>query len=339
MAKKPTPKKEEKPAKNPEEDSVSKAFSDLKKRQEELNKEKNYSDILEYASKFSDIKSVEASPPSFPQNVKISAYETAAPYYGSEAEAQLEAAKKYAAMISVQKDSSVNIPPEYYQELMRKVAVQEFPGSAHYSETRQRIGVPNPVRLAVDRANLSDKELAINNYLASDEARQSFIKNLPKNYIDTIEHEAGHIPDSRVQLSAKGGDFNMIPDVGYMGKFDHLVTGLSKVQREHYSMTGKRFETPDEFKSFILDLARSPNQEEKISGFSEEAKRALRAQLINANILAPQLDAIKKWEEDKSLFKWPVPPPIRHGSMDFLDMSSKLIPGLVQTGTKNKSSA
>jgi hypothetical protein len=114
-----------------------------------------------------------------------------------------------------------------------------------------------------------------------------------------------------------------------MSQNDHLVTGLGKVQREHYAITGQRFEHPEQFKNFVLSLAQAPNTEEVISPFSEEARRALRVQIENAkSILQHQThrsyldkyDMLEQMEKNDSRYNI---------NGRFLEESAQLIPALV----------
>jgi len=331
MAKKP---KEKQPDAGAEKTAaaISEAFEKARKEAEERNRTKGYADLLEYSQKFNDLQAVAGNFPRFPQPATISAQDTIAPYYGSDAERQQLAAMEYAKMLEQSKDAPVKVDPQYYEELKRQVPVKTAEVIPHYNATRNTLVMPNPVSYASTMADLSDKALAENNYRNKQDLAKTLSSNLGDFYRDTIEHEAGHIADKQVQFSKKPPytvDSPAKSDLGYMGKEDHLVTGLGKIQREWYSITGQRFESPDQFKQFVLELAKSKNPEEAISYFSEEAKRALRPQIQNAKEVQMYYDKVNTLEKDKSWFKGGKPR-VPETQLDFLEKSAQLIPALVE---------
>lgn len=296
----------------------------------EDQKEKSYQDFLNYAEKNKDNLN-------FRQNGIVSAYESASPYYGDEMQNQYEAAIQYAAKLRELNDAKVTIPNTYYEKFTKQVPISiDSSHGAHFDVTNQKISVPSPKMYALSKISLGENPdlVSKNNYgpnaLSSDEVS----KNLMSYWLGSIEHEAGHIPDSEVKFAKKPpvtlsthNVSSALADLGYMGKEDHLVTGLSKVQREQYAMTGKRFESPQEFKDFIFNLASSKNPEEQISGFSEEAKRALRPQIENAVKVKEFEDLFNAWKNNKSFFRGSEPKIM--GDPDFLEKSMQLIPALV----------
>lgn len=312
--------------------AISEVFEKARKDAEERNRTKNYADLLEYSQKFNDLQAVAGNFPKFPQPLTVSAQDTVAPYYGPEFEAQQLAAMEYAKQLGQSKESPVRVDPKYYEELKRQVPVKTAEVMPHYNVTRDTLVMPNPVSYASAMADLSNEELAKNNYRNKQELAQTLSSKLGDFYRDTVEHEAGHIADKQVQFSPKPPYTISSPpksNLGYMGQEDHLVTGLGKVQREWYAQTGQRFESPDQFKQFVLRLAKSPNPEEAISGFSEEAKRALRPQIQNAIETQRYLDSLDAWGKDKSWFKGGKPT-APETQLDFLEKSAQLIPALVQ---------
>jgi hypothetical protein len=329
-------KKKQEPQKAHEPHPITKALDELRSRSEEQNKEKTYEDFLKYANTYNDLDKLKENIPSFPRNVKMSAYDTAAPYYGSEAETQLKAASEYANQLSQSEKPLVKIDPAYYEELKRQVPLTTADTIPHYNKTRDFLSFPNPITYASYMLDLGAESLSDNNYThkgIKDDLRAS----MSNFYRDTAEHEAGHIADKHVTFEAKpqrvwGKETMTLPATGYMGQEDHLVTGLSKIQREQYAMTGERF-SPQGFKSFILDLAKKEDPETEIQAFSEEARRALRAQLINAKAINRDQDELKKWESKKGWFKGDAP--MMFGDMDFLEKSAQLIPALVKINTRN----
>lgn len=307
---------------------------------------KDYKDFLDYAQKFNEPNSTATSEVKFPYALRASAQEAFSPYYGSDYERQQAAAAEYARQLAVAEAQAnskplVQIDPKYYEELQRKIPINSsYLFGPHYSISKDEIILPRPPDVAKSDMLLTDKELARNNYGSKEDLARALSSKLGDYYRDLAEHELGHVADKYVQfaktdLGSPDQRYNSPKfDYGYMGKEDHLVTGLGKVQRELYAKTGARIESPDQFKKFVFDLAKSENIEEAISGFSEEAKRSLRPQIKNAKEVQDyynQLDISKK-----SWFK--ISPAIPRKQLDFLEKSAQLIPGLVQTGARNKSS-
>jgi hypothetical protein len=312
--------------------AIQEAFEKAKKDAEERNRTKGYADLLEYSQKFNDIQALNNFP-RFPQPTTISAQDTIAPYYGSDAERQQLAAMEYAKILAQSKDAPIKVDPQYYEELKKQVPVKIAELQPHYNATRNELVFPSPVDMANFEMSLTDEQLAKNNYGSKADLEKVFKDKLGNYYRDTIEHEAGHIADKNVQFlpKPKGQYTEAKKDLGlgYMANEDHLVTGLGKVQREWYSKTGQRFESPDQFKQFVLGLAKSGNPEEAISSFSEEAKRALRPQIQNAIQAQKYYDQLDAWNASKSWLKGSKPePPIFN--IDFLEKSAQLIPALVE---------
>lgn len=333
MAKKPKEKSTADASAEKTAAAISEAFEKARKDAEERNRTKNYADLLEYSKKFNDLQAVEGNFPKFPQPLTVSAQDTIAPYYGSEFEMQQLAAMEYAKQLEQSKESPVKVDPKYYEELKRQVPVKTAEVMPHYNVTKDNLVMPNPVSYASAMADLSNEELAQNNYRNKQELAQTLLSKLGDFYRDTIEHEAGHIADKQVQFSPKPKGQYTEPKkdlgLGYMANEDHLTTGLGKVQREWYAQTGQRFESPDQFKQFVLRLAKSPNPEEAISGFSEEAKRALRPQIQNAIEAQKYYEQLDAWKANKSWFKGAEPTQPKF-NLDFFEKSAQLIPALVE---------
>ncbi|CAB4136262.1 hypothetical protein UFOVP298_40 [uncultured Caudovirales phage] len=334
-------------AKNPKEKStadasaektataISEVFERVRKDAEERNRPKNYADFLEYSKKFNDLQAIKVNGnfPTFPQPLTVSVQDIAAPYYGSEFEMQQLAAMEYAKQLEQSKESLVKVDPKYYEELKRQVPVKNVEAMPHYNVTRDNIVMPHPVSYASAMADFSNKQLAQNNYRNKQELAQTLSSKLGDFYRDTIEHEAGHIPDKQATFTPKPKGQYTEPKkdlgLGYMANENHLTTGLGKVQREWYAQTGQRFESPDQFKQFVLGLAKSENPEEAISSFSEEAKRALRPQIQNAIQTQKYYDQLNAWKANKGWFKGSEPEPPKY-NLDFLEKSAQLIPALVE---------
>lgn len=337
MAKAPQKKQSE--PKKPS--AIESALTAFQERQKERLRPKNYQDLLAYAQRFNELDADKTSGAQFPTPLSISAQEAFSPYYGSDYERQQAAAAEYARQLAESEQKQpVQIDPKYYEELQRQVPVKNADLAAHYNITKGEIILPTPVDMANRHLLLTEEKLAENNFGSRKDLAKTFKEKLGDYYKDIVEHETGHIADKYVQFSPKPSytiDSPPKSDLGYMGKEDHLVTGLGKIQRELYAKTGSRIESPDQFKQFVFDLAKSKNLEEAISGFSEEAKRAIRPQIQNAKEVQKYHNEVNAWEKSKSWFKGG-PPRVPETQLDFLEKSAQLIPGLVQTGTRNKSS-
>jgi hypothetical protein len=300
------------------------------KEEAERQRPKNYQDLLDYAKQsLTSNKYVQ-----FPKGVQISPFETLAPYYGDAAKTELAAAAEYAKQLNQQEAPRAIVSPNYYEQIKEKIPVAERGYSGRYLPKENLIEIASPKNKAAFQSALSEKDLAINKYGTIEQNLKSLQNTEGKTqlYRDTLEHEASHTLDKYIEYpffdSSKylGSPENL----GYMGRIDHLAVGLSKVQREHYAMTGKRFETPDEYKSFILNLAASENPEEAISQFTEEAKRTLRSQILNAKYMPEILPKIQEYESlpwYKRMFQ---DIPKTKGSINRFEQSAQLIPALVE---------
>jgi hypothetical protein len=300
--------------------AIREAFEAARKKVEEENRPKTYEDLMRYAADF---------PAVFPKNVSVSPLETAAPYYGEAAAKEMAAAAEYAAALNQLPQQKIAVDPAYYEQIKGQIPVKQSEIGSLYLPKQNIIGMMNPAANAGRTLSLTPEEMIANNYGNPKDLARSFLgsENLAKSFRDTLEHESFHALDPNVKFYAADTS-----DAGYMGGQGHLPTGLAKVQREQYAMTGKRFETPEKFKSFIIDLAKSKDPEEAMSGFTEEAKRSLRAQISNIRSVIPHLDDFKKYEEGGALrlFKGRRPYSGEQKKLDFLETSAQLIPALVE---------
>ena len=268
---------------------------------------------MEYAAKIS-------AP--FPQNVKITPLETAAPYYGEDVNSQLAAASQYAEQLAQQQAPRVTVNPEYYDLIKQQIPVTQdsFSGYTH-DEKRMVLQSPRDIQKTI--SPLSNRQRYYAGYGTKAETADYLApENAPQVFRDVAEHEAFHSLDRQINFADKNTE-----DQGYMATNEHIPTGLAKVQRERYAMTGKRFESPDEFKSFIVNLAQSKNREEAMSGFTEEAKRTLRTQVEN---IISDIRLIPYFIDDPAkLEKYDFGKRIKP-KLDFLEKSAQLIPALVE---------
>lgn len=278
--------------------------------------------------------------PRLTQTGAVSAYDVASPYYGDQMQQQYEAAAQYAAQLAASESPKVTIPESYYKQFTRQVPITIGSSTPAYNVDRDVLQMPNPAlyKAYMTSVGESPENISHNNYASNALSPEQISVNLMDYWRNTIEHEAAHIPDKQVEF-AKKPPLTISTHTGsaafekptYMAEEHHLVTGLGKVQREQYSMTGKRFESPEEFKDFIFNLAKLDNPEEAISGFSEEARRTLRPQIQNAIHVKKYEDLLDAWKNKKGWFKGQQP--LIQGNPDLLEKSSQLIPALVSNYT------
>lgn len=300
-------------------------ISFFKKRKDieaEQNRPKNYQDLMEYAAR---------SSANFPENVRITPFETVVPYYGQAAESELAAAAKYAKQLESAPEKKVEVSPSYYEAIKNQIPVTENPDFSGYSHKEKRMVIQSPRDIQKSISSLSNIQRDYAGYgTKAQTAEYLSPENAPKAFRDVAEHEAFHSLDKNIKFlsdDTKGK--------GYMATNEHIPTGLAKVQREHYALTGRRFETPEEFKSFIVNLAKLENPESGMLNFSEEAKRAIRTQVYN---IKSDIQLIPWFiNNPEKLKEYSFGPRIKE-KLDFLEKSAQLIPGLVQTGARNKSS-
>jgi hypothetical protein len=300
--------------------AISSMLEERRKLEEERNRPKSYKDLMQYAFNY---------PAAFPRNVSVSPLSSAAPYYGESTDAQLATAAEYAASLNQLQNQKVSVNPQYYEQIKNQIPVKQSEIGSLYLPSENIVGMMTPAANAMAKLSLDQKSRIDNNYGTEEQLALAYSgkENLAKSFRDTLEHESFHSLDPNVKFYTRDTQ-----NAGYMGTESHLPTGLAKVQREQYAMTGSRFETPEQFKSFIINLAKSENPEDKMSGFTEEAKRSLRAQISNIRSVAPYLDRFKEYEESKGIMKvlkGKRPDDYQQQKIDFLEKSAQLIPALV----------
>ena len=99
--------------------------------------EPSYADLLALAQQNLENKNFQAY-------AKVSGYDVAAPYYGEQAQPQLQAASEYAKMLAADQAAKVTIPEEYYANLQRQVPVLVDAYIPAYNKTKDFIGMPAP---------------------------------------------------------------------------------------------------------------------------------------------------------------------------------------------------
>lgn len=287
----------------------------------------------------------EIANPDFYRFGSISPYDAAAQYYGDQAGQEYAAAMEYAQRLAQTENPKANVDPSYYTKFAEQTPLNIGNYVPGYRPSTNTIQMPNLelFRQYLIEAGKDPKVVRESNFSSDALSEEQVNKNLMKYWKDTLEHEASHVTDKMVTYNVSKAQQDALGEkYGHLASESHIPVGLSKIQRERYSQTGKRFETPEQFKSFIFEVANSSDPEEKINQYSEEAKRALRVQIQNAKEILNQekqqnyLDKVNAFEqEQENAFRKKQ----KQANLDFLEKSAQLIPALVQTGTKNKSSA
>lgn len=296
----------------------------------ERQRVKPYSELLSIAQQ-------NASNPSFQQLGTMSPYEGAAPYYGDEMQREYLAAAEYAQNLAKLESPKVTIDPSFYSKFTEQIPIRVgnlVPGYRPSSNVIQ-MASPELFRQHLIDVGQQQKVVEENNFSPTSLQEQQVNKNLQDYWRDTLEHESVHAVDKLVKYNVpEGGQDVLGLKYGHLATESHIPVGLSKIQREQYAITGKRIESPQEFKNFIFEIAGSKDPEEKINAFSEEAKRALRVQIQNAKELLNQdvqsnyldkIDAIESKNKNELRKTWKKMP-----NIDFLEKSAQLIPALVE---------
>jgi hypothetical protein len=201
------------------------------------------------------------------------------------------------------------ISNDYYNRILDEVKVTHRNDAPlpHYN-SREKWVVTQGVdgaRETLDEMNKNPTSRGVNGYapitgpavpLPTDRASLEGYVN------QTLEHELGH--SFANPNTIKTPYIFDSEQLGHLGKPVELMNGLGKVQRETYAQRGSRFTEP-EFTQFIKSASTGPNPESAIQGYSEEAKRVLRA-LINGGRQGAK------------------------GPETLLPIAARLIPGLVQ---------
>ena len=295
---------------------------------------KQYPELLDFVER--NVKN-----PNFFQDATMSPYEAAAPYYGDQMQEQYSAAAQYAQDLVNTESPKVTIDPSFYSKFQEKVPVRVGGYTPAYNKKYDSIQMPTPElyrRFLID-VGKSQEDLTQNNFSPTALSEEQVNENILKYWKDTLEHESTHAVDKKVSFNTKSDTSTLSQMVladkyGHLAGDSHIPVGLSKIQREWYSMTGKRFETPTEFKNFIFSLSSSADPEESMSGFSEEAKRALRVQVQNAKeILSEDLqnNYLDRFDAMEQQRKNELRRNQKKGeNMFFLEKSAQLIPALVE---------
>lgn len=291
---------------------------------------KSYSELLNVAQQ-------NAENLLFYQNAIMSPYEAAAPYYGNEMQREYLAAAEYAQNLAKSESSKVTIDPLYYLKFTEQIPVRVGDFTPSYSVSRNTIEMASPERFRrhlID-AGKNEEIMKENNFTPASLQEDQVNKNIQNYWKDALEHESLHAVDKLIKYNVpEAGQDVLGLKYGHLAGQSHIPVGLSKIQREQYALTGKRIESPQEFKNFIFQIAGAKDPEEKISNFSEEAKRALRVQIQNAKEIINQdvqsnyldkIDAIESKNKNELLKIWNKKP-----NLDFLEKSAQLIPALVQ---------
>jgi hypothetical protein len=289
----------------------------------------------------------------------ISPLELAQRYYGSALEDQMAAARQYALEAQQKHETSPEeypfvVPQSYYEAMSQQVPVRFARAGivAHYDPESNVAAIPVLTDYITQQSGgyLQEGEKAkharANDLIEQEMNMRSIVENLPERYAGTIEHEVMH---SVAPFKMETGDISS-NNAGYMGDKGHLALGLTKIQREYYKNMGERLD-PQKFNDLVMSLASMEDPEEAMSGYSTEAKRALRTQIKNAKPILKYKQRLEEYneklKEHEQLPKWkqflqgkpyrsPSELSVPTRNMLFLNQSANLIPALVSTGNNEQ---
>jgi hypothetical protein len=165
--------------------------------------------------------------------------------------------------IEIQQDPQSQYPPSYLRsENFAQLNSPDFPYKSQlYS--RRLISTSPKVQ---DWINSYMKE---NLYMPEEVAFRA--RNPMSDLLETAEHEVGHAFTSAGQVSAKDP---RIKDKSHLAKPVEMANALGKIQRDTYSIFGKRFD--DKSLSAFIEKERALKPEERFKDYSIESKRGLR---------------------------------------------------------------
>ena len=206
---------------------------------------------------------------------KISPRDVLATSYGGNVDAEVQKANQYALKNKIKPMGSVDSTIHLYTD-------PSAGGSFSYGPTQDNQGIIN-----LDPSTPTLQHPATNKY-------NHFSPNAlyETGDMDTLKHETSHQMNQRVPTVPWGNSalFNMAKSVspyknnptsgtglnGYFDRAQERVTGLSTLQQDAYKQTGRRAETPEEFKAFVSPMLSSPDMENSMNGLGENSKRYLR---------------------------------------------------------------
>jgi hypothetical protein len=300
-------------------------------------------------------------PPEIRRGGSISPLEIAQRYYGSALEEQMAAARQYAMEAQQKREISPQeypfvVPQSYYEAMAAQVPVRFARAGtvAHYSPEDNIAAIPVLTDYITQQSGgyLQESEKAKhardNDLIDQEMNMRSIVENLPERYSGTIEHEVMH---SVAPFKMETGNISS-REAGYMGDKGHLALGLTRIQREYYKNMGERLDS-QKFNDLVMNLARMEDPEEAMSGYSTEAKRALRTQIKNAKPIVEHQQSMEEYtnklREYEQLPRWKQilqGKPLRSSRLSvptrnllFLNQSANLIPALVSTGTNKNTTA
>ena len=205
-------------------------------------------------------------------------------YYGGKLEEEVSKAKQYAKESGVE-DIGSGID---YNKIYEKIPYKSGDYEPQYKPKENLITTfreedlnkrinnwENFVKQEPDEA----EKYAIGNGFESAKELTSALKN-PDYYRSVLEHEYGHPYTRGVGISKNEESLYSAKFPSYMAEPIELSNGLARIQRETYQLTGRRFENPNELKSFVDTTP----FDEATSGYSDEAKRTWRVLYQNKDV-------------------------------------------------------
>lgn len=225
-----------------------------------------------------------------PERFQMTPRQFLEPYYGANLDKEIEAARaKQAYQNRAGASSSVyrGVYKQDYDKIDQPVNIEiqqdpkiQYPPSYRRSENLAQLNSPNfpyksqqySRRLISTSPKVQDQ---INTYMKENIYTPEEVvfraSNPMSDFLEAAEHEVGHAFTSAGQVSSKDP---RIKNKSHLAKPNEMANALGKIQRDTYSIFGKRFD--DKSLSAFMEKEAALKPEERFKDYSIEAKRGLR---------------------------------------------------------------
>lgn len=165
--------------------------------------------------------------------------------------------------IEIQQDPRSQYLPSYtYKENLARLTSPTFQGGQK-KQARRLVSTDPEIQAR------SQKYMEDNLYMPEEVAFRA--RNPMSDLLEAAEHEVGHAFTSAGQVSAR--DPRLI-NKSHLAKPAEMANALGKIQRDTYSIFGKRFD--DKSLTAFIEKEKALKPEERFKDYSIEAKRGLR---------------------------------------------------------------
>lgn len=165
--------------------------------------------------------------------------------------------------IEIQQDPQSQYPPSYLRS--ENFAQLNSPNFPYRSQLYSRRLISTSPKVQEWIGNYMKENL----YMPEEVAFRA--RNPMSDLLEAAEHEVGHAFTSSGQISAQDP---RIKDKSHLAKPAEMANALGKIQRDTYSIFGKRFD--DKSLSAFMEKEKALKPEERFKDYSIEAKRGLR---------------------------------------------------------------